>query len=215
MACVRWKKLRALLSAIAMSVHNIFYVAGFDSKFSRNCFWRWVGIVESDRFSPLMVGQFCLRSVASLLHGGCPPTILGAVRAVIVYPVNRTIRWLGRHVKDKIGHIHPAFTNRDAAPAVPAEFCILGIDATLHHAAPSWVERVIPQAVLCLWQIGAAWRGRLPVNSKQWIAMPAPAKVMLTTPPSCKERGFAKAAFFHACSITHKRTFEKTKGVAS
>lgn len=215
MVCVRWKKLRAPRSAIAMSVHNIFYVAGLDSKFSRNRFWRWVGIVESDRFSPLKVGQFCLRPVASLLHGGCPPTILGAVRAVIVYPVNRTIRWLGRHVKDKIGHIHPALANCNAAPAVPAESCVLWVGATLHHAVPSWVERVIPQAVLCLRQIGAAWCGCFPVNSKQGIAMPAPAKVMLTTPSPCKEGRFAKAAFFHAYSVAQKRTFEKTKGIAS
>jgi hypothetical protein len=72
-----------------------------------------------------------------------PPEIAGAVRAVVIYPVQRQTFSIRReHVFQIQVEIVPAVANLDAAPAVSVEPIVTGVVATRVHVGPPHVQRV-------------------------------------------------------------------------
>lgn len=82
--------------------------------------------------------------VGSLLLGSCPSTVLWAVRAVVVDPINGMIgRWFRPHVGEEAGEVQPARVDGDAAPAVAFPGRVIGVGAAPLESRPHAIQRML------------------------------------------------------------------------
>jgi hypothetical protein len=81
-------------------------------------------------------------AVFCLLTPGSPAAIPLGVRAIIVDAVELMFQgWLSSHIGEKVGIIVPARVGDDAATAVVLPILVLGVEAAISHAGPSFPFR--------------------------------------------------------------------------
>lgn len=95
-------------------------------------------------------------SVGALLGASGPTAVIGAVRPVVVYPVERkTFDIAGRHVVDEVLDRAPAFADIDASAPIPVVRGVPGTVAPIYSPVPRAKQRVFSEAVLRLPRGGA------------------------------------------------------------
>ena len=198
------------------SIHDVFYVVGLHAqhichRFGGACLRVFVTDTAAQFF-----GQLGLRAVPRLLRRCSPAAILRAVWAVVVDSVKGQPKRFCCEVSDKISDIMPTVADKNTATPVPLVLRIRRVVASLHHGVPCWVQRVVPQPVLCVGNRGLFDPFRSGLNYGR-VAMLVPSQVMLSAHLPSKHRvcTLGLGASIHTPSITGKRTYEKSKGVAA
>lgn len=95
-----------------------------------------------------MLGSRAGASVEGLLGRRCPSAIAGFVVAVIIDPVNLVAVWRLAHIGKEVGEgIPPSIADADPARSVVVVSIAIRVGASLHHAAPHIVNRMLAHAV--------------------------------------------------------------------
>lgn len=109
------------------------------------------GPIEKSFGLPTMGDEDVVCLVASLLYGGGPAAIIGAVRPVVVDAVNAEPgEVLPVIVEDEQAHISPSVADKDSSPPIPRVGTILGVLTPSHHGFPYAEQRVPGEAVRAL-----------------------------------------------------------------
>lgn len=199
-----------------LCVYDVFNVVGLHPERSCYQFRRSRLCVFFTDAVAQFFGQFGLRSVSCLLRRRSPATIFRAVRAVVVDPIKGQSNRLQCKVGYEVSDIMPTITDNDTAPAIARVFCVRRVITSLHHGVPCWVQRVLPQAVLRIGKCGLFDPLRSGFDYGR-VAVFVPAQVVHSAQLSGEHGVIALrlGAGVHASSITDKRTYEKSKGVAT
>lgn len=102
---------------------------------------------ERAHFADPLLVEYYASPVSTLYGRRRPPAIVRRVGARIVDTIKRMASGAWGHIRNEALEITPPRADRDAARAISAVIPCAHIVAARHHACPSSVERVLPQAV--------------------------------------------------------------------
>lgn len=200
----------------AFPIYDVFYVMHLHTKRVRHRFGGACLRVFVTDAAAQFFGQLGLQAVPRLLRRCSPAAILRAVWAIIVDSIKGQPRRFCCKVSDKISDIVPTVADKNTATPIPLVLRIRRVVAALHHGVPCWVQRVVPQPVFCVGNCGPFDPFHSGLNYGR-VAMLVPPQVVRSAHLSSEHRvcTLGLGASIHTPSITDKRTYEKTKGVAT
>lgn len=143
-------------------------------------------------------------SVISLILGGCPSTVLLAVRPLVIHSLNTVLwRWLVPHILEKgLKGVQPLTAHGDPSPAVTRVIGAVRIGASVADRIPRLVLRRIVEtmgsvrnlrAVRESLSVKASATGSLPIVQRSSLNVYGFSAVAPTTPAPSRSQMFPNA----------------------